>query len=372
MRPFFATILSLAMCFLFYSLLDVNIVDYFSEQDSEADVINFFYKIENRDSDQDSHLSFFDDKIVVYDLEGNNSRSEIADAIAKINKFKPKAIVLDIIFPEAAAIDSASNRHLVEALRSCDSIFIACRYSSGKIEHSFFAEDSHFKEGLANNITHFKPTEEIDGIKYSYLPYLAMGIDAPEDSHRLVNYKDKAFRKIAISDSLFADEISDRIIIVGDLSDLRDTHDMPFKINGSNRVSGIMLLAHTLSSIDNESWIIRTKKWINIVIAIVSTFLFTGLCYWLRNKVEKQKEKGITEKKKEKSAFPVWSSFIERAARVFLVLIMMFGGYILFTKGLFTNLTYAMISIALTGLSIDITDLIEHYKRTLFNKFKKR
>ncbi|MDL2323098.1 CHASE2 domain-containing protein [Bacteroidales bacterium OttesenSCG-928-A17] len=372
MKPFFATILSLIMCVLFYMILDINIIDHFSEQDSEADVINFFYKVENRDSDDDSHLAFFDDKIVIYDLEGNNSRREIADAIAKISGFKPKAIVLDIIFPETAAIDSASNQYLEETIKSCDAIFIACRYASGKMERSFFAEDSHFKEGLTNNITHFKPTEEIDGIKYNYLPYLTIDIDAPENTHLLVNYKDKAFKKIAISDSLFSDEISDRVIIVGDLSDLRDTHDMPFKINGSKRVSGMILLAHTFSTINNETWIIRTKKWINIVIAFVFTFSFTCLCYWLRNRVATRKKDDSSNKKKSKSTFPVWSSFIERTARVFLVLLMMFGGYILFTKGLFTNLTYAMISVALTGLSIDITDLIEHYKCTLFNKFKKR
>ena len=42
LRSLAGTCISLALCFLLYTVLDVNVLDHLAPQDDEADVINYF------------------------------------------------------------------------------------------------------------------------------------------------------------------------------------------------------------------------------------------------------------------------------------------------------------------------------------------
>ena len=83
LRSLAGTCISLALCFLLYTVLDVNVLDHLAPQDDEADVINYFYSIENRGPDTEAYSCFYDDRIVLFDLEGEKSRAAIAEAIER-------------------------------------------------------------------------------------------------------------------------------------------------------------------------------------------------------------------------------------------------------------------------------------------------
>ena len=74
LRSLAGTCISLALCFLLYTVLDVNVLDHLAPQDDEADVINYFYSIENRGPDTEAYSCFYDDRIVLFDLEGEPPR----------------------------------------------------------------------------------------------------------------------------------------------------------------------------------------------------------------------------------------------------------------------------------------------------------
>src|SRR5699024_5094004 len=101
--------ISLILCFLLYIVFDIHVLDHLAPQEDETDVINYFYSIENRRPDAASYSCFYDDRIVLFDLEGTQSRGVIAAAIERIDSCAPAAILLDVIFPQAAAADAAED-----------------------------------------------------------------------------------------------------------------------------------------------------------------------------------------------------------------------------------------------------------------------
>ena len=253
LRSLAGTCISLALCFLLYTVLDVNVLDHLAPQDDEADVINYFYSIENRGPDTEAYSCFYDDRIVLFDLEGEKSRAAIAEAIERIDACAPAAILLDVIFPAAATTDTAEDRRLRNAVTEARNLYAACRLTDGETERSFFVTDGNIPEGLVNRLTYFRPAETEQGDTIPYLPYLATGTTGTPDPYRTVNYFDKEFFTTGISQPLLPDDIRGRFVLVGDLKDLRDTHDMPFRIGGTHRVPGTVLLAHTLSTILHDT-----------------------------------------------------------------------------------------------------------------------
>ena len=127
LRSLAGTCISLALCFLLYTVLDVNVLDHLAPQDDEADVINYFYSIENRGPDTEAYSCFYDDRIVLFDLEGEKSRAAIAEAIERIDACAPAAILLDVIFPAAATTDTAEDRRLRNAVTEARNLYAACR-----------------------------------------------------------------------------------------------------------------------------------------------------------------------------------------------------------------------------------------------------
>ena len=158
-----------------------------------------------------------------------------------------------------------------------------------------------------------------------------------------MNYFEKEFFTTVISQPLLPDDIRGRFVLVGDLKDLRDTHDMPFRIGGTHRVPGTVLLAHTLSTILHDTWVVKLAPVWGAAAAFVLTFLFTYFCYAVRE---------------SRRLHPRWANFIESAARILLIVLLMLAGYCLFSKyGVVLTLVYTMFALALTGVAADIVEL---------------
>lgn len=343
LRSLAGACLSLTLCFLFYIILDFNVLDYLSKQDNEADVINYFYSIENRSPEEEAYSCYYDDRIVIFDLEGEKSRGAIAGAIERIDACGPEAILLDVIFPEASTTDPAEDRRLREAVTGARNLYAACRMTDEGIERSFFAQEGAIAEGLVNRVFHYRPAEIRDGDTVGYLPYLAAGVKGTADPKKTVNYFDKEFLTTGISAPIVPDEIRGRMVLVGDLRDLRDTRDMPFRVGGTHRVPGTVLLAYTLSTILHDAWVVTLPAVWGLGVALVITLVFTYFCYRIRE---------------SRRIDPRWGNFIEGGARIVLIVLLMLAGYYLFTKHqVVLNLVYAMIALALTGFSTDIIEL---------------
>ncbi|NDV47512.1 CHASE2 domain-containing protein [Paludibacter sp. 221] len=344
-----ATVLATVFCYVFYIILDVNVLDYLSKQNNEADVVNYYYKIQNRKSNDGAYTAFYDPEIVILDLEGTKSRVDIADAIKRVSDLLPRAIILDVIFPENSTTLQADDDYLKKTIASASNLYTAVRIDGNKLEKSFFQDETGVQYGLANKVSHYKPYEIFGKDTLYYLPFAVIKEQKKENRNLLINYSDKAFDIYPIAETLTPEDIGNRIVLIGDLQDLRDKYDMPFSIGGERRVSGTTLLAYNLSTALHHSWIVQAPRWIGFLLALCVCFGFTYFCYRLRSKGEDGNNP--------------WYNFIETAARIVLIILFLLLGYLFFVWfGLMVNMVYVILTTALTGLSMNIIEVCT-YKR---------
>jgi CHASE2 domain-containing sensor protein len=349
------TALSLLLGWLFYVILDVNVLDNLSKQDKDSDVLNYYYNIENRKAGDESYSSFFDDDIVIFDIEGEKSRANIAEAIRRIEAARPKAVALDIIFPANAATDIAADRKMTEVFDSYDNIYTAVRIDGDKTERSFYAKGKYAREGLVNNNTSFCPYEIFNGDSIFYMGYAITGVRGKPNSSRIVNFFDKEFTVLKIGHAIKKEDVEGKTVLVGDLGDLRDVHDMPFRIGGQYRVEGTRLLACSLSTILHNSWVVICPKYISWMIATLLTFLFTFFTFWLEGK--------------ERLAEALRNVIIA-GTRIIIIVLLLMGSFALFSTGhKIVSPVYSIVALSLTGVTADMlkvgSSLLKKIKTTI-------
>lgn len=361
LRSAIVAVLSVFFCWIFYYILDVNILDYLSKQDNEEDVTTYFYSIENRRPEDVRYKAFFDDRIVIFDLAGTSSRGEIADIIHRIEEAGPQALVLDIIFAAAVNTDPESDAALKSAVKAYDNIYTACRLTDAGLEQSFF-DDESVRSGLANRNSYYRPYEIAGRDTLWYMPYLVAGEKGEPDPRRTVNYFDKYFRTVKAGGEIRPSDIEGRIVLMGDLSDLRDTHDLSFRVAGQRRASGTVLMAYALSTIIHDTWVVKARNITGIAVALVLTLFFTFFCYWIRfvKSCDAGSPRPDDGKKRIDSRL---AGFIEGGARILLIVLLLFAAYLIFSQyKLIVNLVYSMIALALSGFAMDLVQLWDVFK----------
>jgi CHASE2 domain-containing sensor protein len=271
------------------------------------------------------------------------SRRKIADVIQKIASAKPKTIILDILFPNNSETGAGDDQYLSETIAACPAVYTAVRIADQRIERSFFAKQSNEKEGLINDNSHFCPYAVFENDTLAYMEYAVSGVNGKPDLNRLINYSDREFDILTDNDSLFAEAIDGQIVIVGDLEDWRDMHDLPFRINAQWRAPGTTLLAYRLSTVLNNNWVIRLPQYISWFIALILTFVFALFCDWLKTKLSNDALRNLIQ-------LAVWTILI-----ISLLLI----SYIIFSQcGKIISPVYAGSALSLTGFARDGWEII--------------
>jgi hypothetical protein len=338
-KSLMVTALSLLLGWLFYTILDVSVLDNLSKQDKDSDVLNYYYNIENRKAGDESYNSFFDDDIVIFDIEGEKSRAAIAEAIRQIEAAHPKAVALDIIFSANAVTDIAADKQMAKVFDVYDNIYTAIRIDGDKTERSFYAKGKYVREGLVNNNTSFCPYEIFNEDTIFYMGYAITGVRGKPNPSRMVNFFDKEFSVLKISHEIKKEDIEGKTVLVGDLGDLRDVHDMPFRIGGQYRVAGTTLLACSLSTILHNSWVVICPKYISWMIAALLTFLFTFFTFWLDGKER------LAEALRD---------IIIAGTRIIVIVLLLMGSFALFSAGQkIISPVYTIITLSLTGITAD-------------------
>lgn len=339
------TALSVAIGFSFYFLFGKAIFEMFLSQINEADILTSYYSVENRSLD----VMASDDEIVLFNTDGEKSRVAIAEAIKKISDCSPKKIGVDMIFSPSSSVDASVDSVLENTLASLPNVVLAARIveHNGKygLEHSFFTVKRGLVYGAVNmdNLCTYTAAYRVNGERYA--TFSAQLADAVSEKKRTaVNFSNKMFTVVPISDTIVPEDFKDKIVLVGDLNDLRDTHDIGFPICGSRRVAGTMLTAYAVSSLVHDDWIVKVPEWINLFIGLVLTYLATVLCYRIKDR---------------------WKlgDLAERIIQIIQFILLLFIGYMVFTCfGISVNVLYAAAGIALMGLSIDLLDTIKRKK----------
>ncbi len=251
-----------------------------------------FYNYRNR--------AVVDFDIVICDLNGVTSRDSIAQTIEKIESFSPKVIGCDIIFSQSSGIDTASTNRLKRVIESYDNIILATRVVHDVLGDITFIEKSIFDgdEGNVDVSTDGIYDRECKVDDITYLNFAsAVAEFAKEDikypkGNFAINYSNKYFFNKNINEITESD-IKGKIVILGDLKDLRDYVDMDFLMSDHRyndidkpiyRVPGSYLHAYTISSIINDDWVKIASDKFSIIFGFIYVFISSLLVEVLKEK----------------------------------------------------------------------------------------
>lgn len=334
------TAITLLLAWLLYFVLDVSVFEKITPKDSDDNVLRYLYSIEN----VDTTAIDYDDKIVIFDLKAEKSRKIIAEAILTIENAQPKAVILDIIFSDNSETDAYSDSCLQQIVTSFDNIYTAARIADNNVERSFFAKGNNVKEGLVNYSSTFCPYEILRNDTLYRMEYAITGLTGKPNSKQCVNYFNRYFDTLSIKNQYIDSIAKNKIVIVGDLEDLRDRHDMPFCTNGKWRIQGSELLAYSVSTVLNNSWIVLFPNFVAWIFAAIITFFFVYLSCRL--------------KRWERLNDALCNVIIAVLIAVVFILFL-FLCYLIFSAfGKVINPVYTLFALPLTVISRDIFDVI--------------
>lgn len=305
-----------------------------------------YFHIENSSSD----VVDANQEVVLYDISGCYSRAQIAGTIDNLYDKGAKVIALDVIFG-GMGMDPAESDSLFRVMARCgDRTVSACRVvpttEGFDIESSFYMPLTGSAEACVNveNEVVRKYSKLLVFNKDTLPSFVSViaqkaGLEYADriGQGELINYKQMLFDRIHITDSISEDDVKDKIVLVGDLEDLRDYHDVPVEIEGSRRISGTIIHAYALSSLSPNRHIMQMGTKPALVIGFVVSLLFCVLCCQVTEKYDKI------------------AGLVMNVYQIVLLLALAFIGGLVFVKFNYNiNLVYTMLGIGLAGFSTDL------------------
>ncbi|WP_295727807.1 CHASE2 domain-containing protein [uncultured Muribaculum sp.] len=247
-----------------------------------------------------------DSDIVIIDIT-ECDRLGTAQVLDFISECSPRAVGIDIVFKSPSENDSL----LIAALQSLPQGVLAETVSAGNndgrihfnYEEISFLRDSlpHYNGGIVN-----LPTKSENSPVREFSPQFLMSDDSialsfasavvrlayPERWKGLVNRgnKDEVINYVSRSYLIFtpeemvanADELTNKIVLVGAMHEVNDMHSTPVK----RRMSGVEIHAHSISTILNNSYYYKLPDSVNWIIAFILAFvvIFSSLAFPLAGK----------------------------------------------------------------------------------------
>lgn len=230
----------------------------------------------------------FEDRIALVDI-GIGGREEIAEILEILSLCGPKAVGLDVMFEQPTEDDT----RLIEALQCVPNLVLPIGVESDSavfkvVERPFmFKElpDAHYgvinlptasaKSSVREYTLNF-PTKE--GKIPSFVTALANFADpsvvkeAEErgNSEETIAYHSTEFR-IYSPDEIaeHAEEFTDKVVLVGALSDASDMHSTPV----NSYMPGVLIYAYSLSTLLNRDWFVQVPRYYDYLLAFTICFL---------------------------------------------------------------------------------------------------
>ena len=248
------------------------------------------------------------DRIVILNIEefgdGLGVRKKIAQLIETVCEHDPLVVGVDILFSGEKEPEADSCLKAV-VKKYADKIVLASGSPDGKnLLPNIFDNDPSLNFGLINlpEYTSFRPTMEVNGAEIPRFPYLISRIAQPDqeiDFDRfMVNYSPREFNAesaIWFLDGTDAEKDADvagKIVLIGETENIKDYHQNPFKIGGSDWTQGIYLHAYALYSLLNpETDALHRMSWpANLAICYLMCFLFSIAFVVLFDWVDRKKQ----------------------------------------------------------------------------------
>lgn len=297
--------------------------------------------------------------VAFINLSGVHSRLEIAEGLDYISKFGPRVVAMDCIFSHNISSDSLENDSLRNVISRIPNFISAQRIvkmgDSMAVESSFYSDvcynaSVNIEEGI---VRHFSPDSVTVGnltlpsfvgeiLRLGYPDTYQMLKERGNDEE-LINYKKMSIDVYGINDFLDTADIKDRILLVGDIDDLRDYHTIATELYGVRRINGTLIHAYSIATATKADRLITNMStgWA-LFWGLVITLAFNYFCCWAYEAYEKTN-----------------GMIINFTQLGFLFMMMMLGGLFFINFRYNLNYTYAMIGVGLGGFSSELWLWIE-------------
>jgi CHASE2 domain-containing sensor protein len=232
--------------------------------------------------------------ITIVSIDGCG-RQGVLDAINRISKYSPAAIGLDVVFEYSQQNDSL----LFATLSSTPNLVCAGMYEVNNDGQSFrHINQSFYEDSIAVTIGYVNlDTSSPRGVVRRFVPYV---LTADSDTlltfptqlakmykplrykellkrggeKEIIAYDNIQFRVVPIekvlSGEVDATLLSGRIVLMGDIGDVKDKYCSP----SYRMLSGIELHAYALQTIISNNYIKVSPNWLNWLIALLLCMLF--------------------------------------------------------------------------------------------------
>ncbi len=289
-------------------------------------------------------------EIIIVNTGGIHSRQELADIIAEVDAASPEVIGLDIMFLQDSH-DSAAAR-LSSIIRSSTRIISPATLEDetgdytnifNSISCPFYASPEDNNLGFINielmgkseTCRTFTAWMYHNERKVGSMPLMMVKTADPEryaeikdNKRKYINYKRSAITTVdAASLEGNTDLLKDRIVLIGDITEISDQHSSPL----SYRTSGVEILAHTVSTILNDSHIRKMNEFGAWLIAFLVCLAFVPLINWLRRNE--------------------WVAIFIPMIQTLLILLFIFFNYLIFANcNYYIQILYIMLAIGFSDL----------------------
>lgn len=348
--------------------------------------LKYYYDLMNAE-DAEKRAFNIPDSITIINLQKYRNRQDIAKILNKVYYLNPKIIGLDVFFKNDPDINNDTNQELISVLKIVQNkLVVPCNYTTNQdgvintIFPFFYNVADLDSITYASPIAHdfygyynFDDSSIYNGVysKVSLMPRMSIEIARRSkialqyyDGDFYINYSKKDLSQIIIDDTLDirSSNIEDRIILIGDLSEIKDMTNLPFRFGKKKEISGIEDIVYSLISIkkSNESTIeqrarnIGFQDWplyASILLSFVLSLFFTIL------KQNYNSLKEIISKKNKTIAIVaiILQPIVFFVAELLVILICYAITY--FTNKI-PDLFISMVAIAIISISIELTNLL--------------
>lgn len=239
-------------------------------------------------------------ELVLVDVAGMESRSELATVLQELADAQPRAVALDLIFAPLSMADSAQDRQLVEALQRFPELIIASHCHSDMqgehMERSFFADSlPHAVEGEAwlpgSVVRTFSPIiEENQRPSFSCCIARALGlnVDLTTEEQNIYYLPTTVFTWTPAKEGVNPEFLKDKVVVIGDAQDLRDFHKVPLLTSTSGRMAGVNIHMASVLTIAAERPMRHMPNGLNWLMEAILLWVLCWLFYvkqypWLDN-----------------------------------------------------------------------------------------
>lgn len=341
--------------------------------------LKYYYDLVNgKNAEQDWFTQ--PDSLVLFNLQKYRNRHDIARIVDKVYECNPKIIGLDVFFSNNPDYKDEINSELLAILKKVqDKLVIPCMYETNN-EGEVNVLYPFFKDSIGlDKIVYSSPIiydffsfykGDDSSVNKEPLPQISKAIaqcsqmplrNYPDSFY--VNYARKDFRNLVKNDTseICNDDFQDKIVLIGDMSEMKDMTRIPFSFGNKKEMSGIENIAYSLicilkqerSFIDGRMRFVGFVKcnpfWsvlLSFIVSFVYCFIFR--CY-------NEKKATAKELSKRKSFFLILlHPFVLFAYEVFVVLLCYYG--ITYTKNIIPDLFLSMVSVALVSMAIELID----------------